>query len=64
MILYRYLDYFVFETVFKHARLNQNESSEYYNTKYKSLIIKKIQLKSRRLQWYRECKSGNKLIAV
>jgi len=37
--LYRYLDYFVSETVFKHACLNQNESSEYYNTKFKGLII-------------------------
>jgi len=31
-----YLDYFVCETVFKHARLNQNESSEYYNTNKKA----------------------------
>jgi len=26
-----FLDYFVFETVFKHTCLNQNESLEYYN---------------------------------
>jgi len=36
MKLHRYLDYFVFKTVFKYASLNQNESSEYYNTNTKA----------------------------
>jgi len=60
MKLYRYVDYFVFETVFKHACLNQNESSEYYNTKYNGLTIQNIQLKSHRVQWYRDCKQHSR----